>query len=100
MPARGAEGMAVDAVVAEVDFAADEPLRPGQIPLQNLVPGLEPMELFRGTGPEGFRVFNGLLVEGFVFLEALDVRLGAELFRRREDAVFAQRGVEVLAGKR
>ena len=93
-----AEGVAVDAVVAEVDLAADEPLGPGQIPLENFVPGLEPVELLRGFGPECFGIVDGLLVEGFVFGEALDVGLGAELRRRRKDAVFAQRGVDIAIG--
>ena len=90
--------MTVETVIAEVGFAADEPLGPGQIPLENLVPGLEPVQLFGDAGPEFFGVFNGLLVEGFVLFEALDVGLGAELRGRRKDAVFAQGGVEILTG--
>ena len=74
-------------------------LAAGQIPLENLVPGLEPVELFGDAGPEGFGVLDGLLVEGFVLLEALDVGLAAELLGRRKDAVFAEGGVEVLVGK-
>ena len=88
----------VEAVVAEVEFAADEPLGPGQIPLKNLVPGLEPVELAGRAGPECFGIFDGLLVEGFVLGEALDVRLGAELRGRRKDAVFAKRGVDIPVG--
>ncbi len=37
-------------------------------------------------------------VEGFVFGEGLDVGVGGELGGRGEDAVFAQRGFEVLMG--
>ena len=93
-----AEGVAVDAVVAEIELAADEPLGPGQIPLENLVPGLEPVQILRRAGPEFFGVFDGLLVERLVLLEALDVGLGAELRRWGKDAVFAQRGVDIAVG--
>ena len=51
-----AEGMTVDTVVAEVHFAADEPLCPGKIPLKNFVPGLEPVQFFRHAGPELFGI--------------------------------------------
>ncbi len=94
-----AEGVAIDAVVAQVGFAADEPLGHGEIPVEHFIPGLEPVQLFGGFGPEGFGVFDGLLVEGFVLLEALDMRLGGELCGRGKDTVFAKGGVEVLAGK-
>ncbi len=87
-------------VVAEVELAADEPFGPGQIPVEDLVPGLEPVQIAGDAGPEFFRVFDGLLVEGLVLFQALDVGLGAELGRRRKDAVFAQSGVDVLIGER
>jgi hypothetical protein len=76
--------MAVDAVVAEVELAADEPLGVGQIPFEDLVPGLEPVQVFGDAGPEGFRIVDGLLVEGLVLFKALDVGLGAELRRAAE----------------
>ena len=94
----GSKGIAVDAVVAEIELAADEPLGPGQVPVENFVPGLEPVQLARHAGPEFFRIFNGLLVEGLVLFQALNVRLGAELGRRGKDAVFAECGVDVLVG--
>ena len=93
-----AERVPVDTIVAEVDFAADEPLGPGQIPFKNLVPRLEPMQFFRHAGPEFFGIVDGLLVEGFIFGEALDMGLGRELGRWRKDAVFAQRGVDIAVG--
>ncbi len=65
--ARTAE-MAVDTVEAEVELSAHKPLSPGQIPFQNFVPWLEPVQFFGCGGPEGFRVFDGLLVERFVLL--------------------------------
>src|ERR1035438_8076919 len=56
------------------------------------------MQVLGDTGPESFGVVNGLLVEGLVLLQGLDVSFGAELRRGRKDAVFAQRGVDVLTG--
>ena len=90
--------VAVQTVVAEVEFAADEPLGPGQIPLENFVPGLEPVELLRYSSPELFGIVDGLLVEGFVLGERADTCLGRELGRRGKDAVFAQRGVDIPLG--
>ena len=83
------ESVAVDAVVAEIELAAHEPLGPGQVPFQHLVPGLEPVQVFGRLGPETLRILNRLLVHGLVLFEALDVGLCAELRRRRKDAVFA-----------
>jgi len=90
-----AEGMAIDTVVAEVEFAADEPLGPGQIPLKDFIPGLEPVQFLRHAGPKLFGVVDGLLVESFILGERADAGLGAELRRRGKDAVLAQRGVDI-----
>jgi hypothetical protein len=57
------------------------------------------MKFFSSSGPEGFRVFNGLLIQGFVLLKTLDMGFGAELWRRWENTIFAQRGIEILAGE-
>jgi len=56
------------------------------------------VEVVGDAGPEGFRIVDGLLVEGLVLFKALDVCPGAERRRRRKDAEFAQRGVEILIG--
>ena len=90
--------MTVDTVVAHVQLAAHKPLGPRQIPLQNLVPRLEPVQIGRHACPELFGILDGLFVERLVLLQALDVSLGAELLRRRKHAVFAQCGVDVLVG--
>ena len=39
--------VAVEAVVGEIDLAADKPFRPRAIPLENLVPFLEPVQFAR-----------------------------------------------------
>src|SRR4030088_3029319 len=65
--------VAIKTVVRKIDLAADEPLRPGRFPLQNLVPLLEPVQFFGGAGPEFFRLLYRLFVEGFVFGHAPDL---------------------------
>ena len=66
--------VAVEAVVGEIDLAADEPFCPGTIPLENLVPLLEPVQFAGDPRPELFRLLDRLLVNALVFREALDVR--------------------------
>jgi len=90
--------MSVEAVVAEVHFAADEPFGAGQVPVEHFVPRFEPVQFLCDTSPEGLGIFNGLLVHLLVLLEALDVRFLGKLGRRREDAGFAKERVEILAG--
>ena len=48
--------MAVEAIGADVQLAADEPLRVRRIPLEHLRPGLNPLELLGEVLPERFRV--------------------------------------------
>lgn len=91
-----AQGVAVDAVEAEVELAVNEPLGYREIPVEDFGPGLEPAKIAGGLGPEGFGIGDGAVVEGFVFGEGLDVRGRGEFRRRRKDAVFAKDGVEVL----
>ena len=49
--------VAIQAIIGSIELAADEPLRPRRVPLQNFFPRLEPMKLFGGLGPEGLRIF-------------------------------------------
>ena len=60
-----AQRVPVDAVVAEIGFTADEPLGPGEIPIENLVPGFEPMEFAGCAGPELFRIFERIACRAF-----------------------------------
>ena len=53
-----AERMAIDAVVAEIELAANEPLGPGKFPFKHLVPRLEPMQLAGRLRPEFFGVLD------------------------------------------
>ena len=73
-------------------------LAQGRFHSRTLSQGLNQCSSLAALGPEGLGVGDGLPVERLVFGERLDVGLGGELGRRREDAVFAEGGVEVLIG--
>ena len=98
--AAGAGKVHVETVVAEVGFAAHEPFGVGQIPFEDLVPGLEPVQMLGHRGPEAFGVVNRLAIERLVLGEAVDVRLLGELRRRGKDAVFTKCGIKILRGER
>src|SRR6266853_4332445 len=91
--ARGVD-VAVEAVVGKIDLASDEPLGPGEIPLENLVPLLEPMQLAGDAAPELVGIVHRFFVEALVLFEALDVSLLAEFRRRREAALLLQDGID------
>jgi hypothetical protein len=77
----------VDGVVAGVQAAAHEPLGERELPLEDGLPGLEPVEEVAGlAGPEALVVGVGLVVERPVAHQGL----GDEVGRRREGAVLDQ----------
>src|SRR5438270_14037431 len=69
----------IQAVVGEVQLAADEPFRPWGVPLEDLCPWLKPFELARDPGPESLRIGVGFLVQPLVLLDGFDVGAGTEL---------------------
>ena len=71
----------VETVMREVELAADEPFRPRDVPLENLLPWLEPVELASRCRPRRFGVAFGFGVEALVVGDALDMRLRAEVGR-------------------
>ena len=75
--------MAVDAVDADVELAAHEPLGIRGLPIEDLVPRFAPVELLREVGPEPLRVFVGPFVDARV----VDVGVPAELLGRFKDPV-------------
>ena len=87
--------VAIEAVVGEVDLAADKPFRPRAIPFENLVPLLEPVQFAGDPRPEFVRVVDRFLVEALVFFEALDVGLLAEFRGRFELALLVQDGIDI-----
>ena len=81
--------VAVDAVVGDVQLAADEPFHPGHIPVQHLVPGREPVQLLGFLGPESLRIAQG----AFVNVRVAGIGLPAKVLRGRESAaLLEQRG--------
>src|SRR5258708_33346463 len=90
--ARGLD-VAVEAVVGEIDLAADEPLGPWAIPFENFVPLLEPMQFAGDAAPELVGIVDGFLVETLVFGEVLDVSLPGEFGGRVEAALFLKDGI-------
>ncbi len=91
--AKAGEYVAVDAVVAHIDAAADEPFGDGGLPVEDGVPGVKPVELAGDAGPEVFGVLDRVLVHGFVLFEGANVGAGAEGGGWGEEAVFALGGV-------
>src|SRR5579884_1087693 len=88
--------VAIEAVVAQVDLAAGKPLCPWAVPLQNPLPGLEPVQLACNRAPELVRIFSSLLREPLILGHAVDMSVRAEFSRRRKDAQFVQNGIDVL----
>jgi hypothetical protein len=85
--------VAVQAIVADVGFRADEPAGDGGLPFKNLGPFFEPVELALGDlAPEGFRRMLGPAVEVEVALHALDVGFVDEVGRGRVDGGMTHEG--------
>src|SRR5262249_47970685 len=85
----------VEAVVREIDLAAKEPLRPGTVPLEDLVPLLEPVQLGGDPSPKSLLIFDRLTVDALVVFETFDVGLAAELFRTFKLPLLLQDGIDV-----
>jgi hypothetical protein len=78
----------VKAVVGDVQFAADEPLRERLVPFEHRVPLPEPVKIFSLPRPEGFGIRGGFGVEFFLIFETLYLRLFGEVFRWVEHSRF------------
>lgn len=83
--------MAIETVVGKIDLTANEPLRPGRFPFEDLVPLAKPMKLASDLAPKLLGVFFGLAIELLVLFEALYVCLLAELRGSRKDSSFLDR---------
>src|SRR4029077_17710501 len=83
----------VEAVVGDVQLAAEEPLRVRELPVEQLRERLEPDDTFaRFAFPER--------IERLVVDLRLGIRLRGELGRGWEGALLEEKGVDVLAGLR
>jgi hypothetical protein len=85
--------VAVEAVDADVDLTADEPLRVRGLPVEDTVPLPRPLELVRKPRPETLGIFFGVRVE----LLVANVRLRAKRVGWSERAVFAEEVVDFNA---
>ena len=85
----------VQAVVRQVDLAAGKPFGPRAIPIENAVPGLEPVQLRSDLRPELFGVGFRLFVEALIFFHPANVGLGAKFVGAFEYAIFGEYGVDI-----
>src|SRR5262249_36497672 len=88
-----------EAVVTHVELAADEPFRERLVPLQHLVPLLEPVQRLRLLGPKLLGMVLRPLPDLLVLGHALDVRRGGELGGRRKRSRFLQNGGDGRSGR-
>ncbi len=85
----------VEAVVGDVELAADEPLRMRQLPFEHLRVGLEPVEHLGLLAPEALRIERGVFVHFAIFFERFYVGALAEFFRRRDRLLIENVGIEL-----
>ena len=85
----------VQAVVREIELAADKPLRPRAIPFQNFVPLLEPVQFAGNARPEFVGLLDRFFIEMLILIERLDVGLLGKLRRTRELALLIQNGIDI-----
>src|SRR5438093_12819410 len=79
-----------EAVRGDVESAADEPLREGRLPIEDLRPGGDPLEGRGHPGPEGLGVLRGVRSEGIVSDCGVlpKARRGRVLFLLLEEAIY------------
>src|SRR5580704_2462712 len=90
--------MAVEAVVRDVQFSAAKPFRVRQVPFEDFLGCLEPMEQLRLLAPEFFGAVRGLLIHLLIFFERFDASLLAEILGRRNGLFFQNVRIEFLHG--
>ena len=62
--------VAIEAVVGKIKLAADKPLGPGIIPLQNFVPLFEPVQFLRCLAPKFLGIFHRFAVDALVVFQS------------------------------
>ena len=83
--------VAIEAVDARVDRAADEPFCVRRLPVEHAAPRRRPLELPRERGPERLRIALGLFVDARVGRD----RARFELCGRFEDAPLIQQRIDI-----
>src|SRR6266850_573327 len=85
--------MTVEAIVGQIELAADEPLCKWLFPLQHLFEWLEPNQLVFGLfAPKLFRGTDRFVVKFPVFRQRFESTAFRKLLRRVENAGFLENG--------
>src|SRR6266478_4134443 len=90
--------VAVEAVVGQVDLASDEPLSPGNVPLEHTIPFLEPVEIVGDPCPELLRLLDRFLVQVLVLFERFHMSFFREVRRTLEFPVLLKKGINAGFG--
>ena len=88
--------MAVEAILRDVEFPADKPLRERRFPFEHLLPRRLPDQLSRFARPELLRRLDRLAMHPPVMLEAADARFLREGAAGFEDAFLDQVRLDVF----
>src|SRR6478672_9496773 len=88
--------MSIEAVLGQIEFSADEPLRERRLPIDHALPALPPNQLARLARPEFFRAIDRFAVHPSILVEALDPRPLREILRRLEDPLLDQVRLDVF----
>ena len=91
--------VAVHAVVAGIDLAADKPLCVGHMPLHDGVPFAEPVQISCHLAPKTRRIIFRAMPHGFVLLLTVDVSTGGKRGGRRKGSSFLQNTVDTLVAR-
>ena len=85
----------VEAVLAHVQFATNEPFCKWCFPLQNFIPLLFPGDyLFCHPAPKSFRIVDGFIVQLFILIKAFYVSSFAKVWIWWEGSAFLQHGCD------
>ena len=94
-----AQRVPVHAVVAQVQLAANEPLRRAHLSLQDLLPRRKPLQPARRLRPESLRLLHAVPVHRLILFHALDVGASRKLRRRRKHPVLPQQRLHVRSNR-
>ena len=87
--------MPVQTVVRKIDLPAHKPFRPRCIPLQNLVPLFEPVQVLCHAPPEFLRLLHRLLIKRVIFGKTLNLRQLGKLRRRRKTPLLVKNRIDI-----
>src|SRR5207245_778406 len=94
------QNVAIEAVIADVDFSADKPLGVRLLPFKDLVPRLEPEQSLGLIGPESLRIVLGPLPELLVLGHRLDCGGPREIGGRWKNARLLEHARDIGSGRR